>query len=100
MSVYRIHFSHGEEHFRLKAETVDLTHPCFVTVQKLLLPEQGKLINPADDALRRRFDGVRSLMIPLQHIALVEEFLQNPDRNRSARQEASIIEMPDQNRIK
>lgn len=80
MAVYRVHFSWKEKEYILKASSLDLTHPYFVSIKDLILPKESSyLINPADDELRKTFDGVRQLMLPFQSVALIEEYREDPD---------------------
>jgi hypothetical protein len=80
MSVFRIHFSWKDKEYVLKAEGLDMTHPYFVAIKDLVLPEEGVLINPADDDLRKKFGRVRQLMLPFQAVSLIEEYKEDPDR--------------------
>ena len=59
---------------------MDLTHPYFVCIKDLVLPEESPvLITPADDEIRRSFADVRQLMVPFQAVSLIEEFTRDPD---------------------
>ena len=80
MAVYRVHFSWKEKEYSLKASSLDMTHPYFVAIKDLLLPEEKSyLINPADDEIRKNFAGVRQLMLPFQSVSLIEEYREDPD---------------------
>lgn len=80
MAVYRIHFTWKEKEYILKATSLDLTHPYFVCIKDIMMPEEKSyLINPADDEIRKNFKGVRQLMIPFQSVSMVEEYPQDPD---------------------
>ena len=79
-NIFRVHFTWKEKQYELKARSLDMTHPYFVSIMDLVLPEEGGvLINPADDEIRRNFSGVRQLMLPFQSVSLIEEFTEDPD---------------------
>lgn len=81
MAVYRVHFTWKEKEYTLKAESLDMTHPYFVCIKDLLLPEEKSyLINPADDEIRKHFEGVRQLLLPFQSVSLIEEYREDPDK--------------------
>lgn len=80
MAVYRVHFTWKEKEYTLKATSLDLTHPYFVCIKHILLPEEKSyLINPADDEIRKHFSAVRQLMLPFQSVSLIEEYPEDPD---------------------
>ncbi|THB72862.1 MAG: DUF1820 family protein [Desulfobulbaceae bacterium] len=79
MNIFRIHFTWKEKEYVLKAHSLDMTHPYFVSIKDLVLPEKGVLINPADDEIRKNFQDVRQLMLPFQAVSLIEEYRQDPD---------------------
>ncbi len=82
MTIYRVHFTWQEKEYALKATSLDMTHPYFVAIKDLVLPqEKSYLINPADDEIRKNFAGVRQLMLPFQSISLIEEYPQDPDQS-------------------
>lgn len=83
MSIFRIHFTWNEKEYTLKAASLDMTHPYFVAIKDLVLPEEnGVLINPADDDIRKKFGRVRQLMLPFQSVSLIEEYREDPDRDK------------------
>ena len=83
MNVFRVHFTWKEKEYALKAHSLDMTHPYFVSIKDLVLPEESSvLINPADDEIRKNFGQVRQLMLPFQAVSLIEEFTEDPDLNR------------------
>lgn len=83
MSIYRVHFTWKEKEYVLKAKSLDLTHPYFVCIKDLVLPEgSAVLITPADDEIRSIFGGVRQLMVPFQAVSLIEEFTSDPDSGK------------------
>ena len=80
MNVFRVHFTWKEKEYILKANSLDMTHPYFVCIKDLILPEESSvLINPADDEIRKNFSDVRQLMLPFQSVSLIEEFRTDPD---------------------
>lgn len=84
MNVFRVHFIWKEKEYILKAYSLDMTHPYFVSIKDLLLPEPGGiLINPADDEIRSSFGNVRQLMLPFQSVSLIEEFTEDPDLKKT-----------------
>jgi len=85
MNVFRVHFTWKEKEYALKAYSLDMTHPYFVSIKDLLLPEESNvLINPADDEIRKKFGSVRQLMLPFQSVSLIEEFVEDPDMEKPA----------------
>ena len=83
MNIFRVHFTWKEKEYTLKAHSLDMTHPYFVAIKDLVLPEESNvLINPADDEIRKNFGNVRQLMLPFQSVSLIEEFTEDPDVKR------------------
>lgn len=88
MHIYRVHFTWKDKEYALKAKSLDLTHPYFVCIKDLVLPEESPvLITPADDEIRRIFEDVRQLMVPFQAVSLIEEFDNDPD---SGKQQSTV----------
>ena len=84
MNIFRVHFTWKEKEYELKARSLDMTHPYFVAIKDLVLPaDNGVLINPADDEIRKNFSDVRQLMLPFQSVSLIEEFTEDPDAKRT-----------------
>ena len=74
MSTYRVHFTWKEKKVILKASSLDLTHPYFVSIKDLIFPQRTKLvIDPSEDELRKEFSEANHLMIPFQAVSLIEE---------------------------
>lgn len=74
MPLYRVHFKWKDKEMELSARSLDLTHPYFVSIRDILLPEGPKLIiNPAQDELLKTFGKASHLMIPFQTVQLIEE---------------------------
>ncbi|MDC7228550.1 MAG: DUF1820 family protein [Spirochaetales bacterium] len=75
MPIYRVHFKWNEKDLQLKAKSLDLTHPYFVSIKDLILAKESKLIiDPTEDEVRRLFGKADHLMIPFQTVSLIEEF--------------------------
>jgi len=88
MNIFRVHFTWKEKQYELKARSLDMTHPYFVSIKDLVLPaDDGLLINPADDEIRKNFADVRQLMLPLQSVSLIEEFTEDPDARRTLQEQ-------------
>ena len=97
MPIYRVHFTWKEKEYVLKAKSLDLTHPYFVCIKDLVLPEESPvLITPADDEIRRIFEDVRQLMVPFQAVSLIEEFSNDPDsgKQQSATSKGEVVVDP------
>ncbi len=77
MSLYRVHFKWKEKEIQLTAKSLDLTHPYFVSIKDIVLPQEKKLIiDPSDDDIRKTFGGTNHIMIPFQTVILIEELLE------------------------
>lgn len=75
MSIYRVHFKWKEKDLIIRAKSLDLTHPYFVSITDLVFPEGKKLIiDPSEDDVRRAFGKADHLLIPFQTVSLIEEF--------------------------
>ena len=97
MSIYRIEFTYREKQYNLKASELDMTHPYFVSLRKLIMPEEKVIINPEVEDVRRLFGRTEQLMIPLQNIELIEVFNDDPDSPQSEKLRTfSVIEKNDQ----
>jgi len=78
MSIYRVHFKWKDKDLQLKAKSLDLTHPYFVSIKDLILKKESRLIiDPSEDEVRRLFGKADHLMIPFQTVSLIEEFSEN-----------------------
>ncbi|GAB4369242.1 MAG: hypothetical protein Kow009_05900 [Spirochaetales bacterium] len=74
MSTYRVIFTWKGKELELKAKSLDLTHPYFVSIKDLIFPEGPRLIiNPAEDELLKNFGKSKHIMIPFQTVHLIEE---------------------------
>ena len=78
MALYRLHFSWKGKDVTLKATSLDMTHPYFVSIKGLIFPENSPLIiNPAADELKSEFKETDHIMIPFQAVSLIEELKEN-----------------------
>jgi len=74
MSIYRVHFTWKEKQVLLKARSLDLTHPYFVSIKDLIFTKTSRLvIDPSEDEVLKEFGGSDHLMIPFQSVILIEE---------------------------
>jgi len=74
MSQYRVHFTWKDKKVVLKARSLDLTHPYFVSIKDLVFTRESRLvIDPSEDDVLKEFGGSDHLMIPFQAVALIEE---------------------------
>jgi len=93
LPIFRVHFKWKEKDYILKASSLDMTHPYFVSIKDLLLPEEGGLlINPGDDDLRKQFGKTTQLMIPFQSVSLIEEYKEDPDTSKGRVKPFSVVE--------
>lgn len=85
MSVYRIHVNWKDKELVVEAKSLDMTHPYFVSIKDIILPEKNSLIiNPQDDDVRKLVGNADHIMIPFQKVALIEE-LSEDKHSSSAR---------------
>jgi len=76
LSIYRVIFTWKGKELELKARSLDLTHPYFVSIKDLIFPEGPRLIiNPAEDELLKNFGNSKHIMIPFQTVHLIEELM-------------------------
>lgn len=74
VSIYRVHFQWKEKPVILKARSLDLTHPYFVSIKDLIFTKTSKLvIDPSEDEVLKEFGASDHLMIPFQAVSLIEE---------------------------
>ncbi len=84
MSLYRVHFTWNEKEVTLKARSLDLTHPYFVSIKEIILPKKNQLIiDPSEDEILKTFGEADHLMIPFQKVYLIEELKDNPEDDKS-----------------
>jgi len=98
MSLYRVHFKWKEKDLLLRAKSLDLTHPYFVSIKDLVFPEgNGLIIDPAADEVRRTFGKADHLMIPFQTVALIEEYSDEKAETPSAKVRSfTLVEQEDE----
>ncbi|WP_455382121.1 DUF1820 family protein [Salinispira pacifica] len=87
VSVYKVHFKWKDKEVVLKAKSLDLTHPYFVSIRDIDLPSATKIIiDPTEDEIRKTFGRADHLMIPFQTVSLIEELKEDqPDRGGKIR---------------
>lgn len=74
LSIYKVYFKWKDKDVTLRARSLDLTHPYFVSIKDLVFPQGKKLIiDPAEDEIRKAFGDTDHLMIPFQSVSLIEE---------------------------
>ncbi|WP_041623403.1 DUF1820 family protein [Spirochaeta thermophila] len=74
MSIYRVHIQWKDKELVIEARSLDLTHPYFVSIKDILLPEESSLIiNPQADEVRKLIGDAHHLMFPFQKVTLIEE---------------------------
>ncbi|TVR58434.1 MAG: DUF1820 family protein [Spirochaetaceae bacterium] len=79
MSIYKIYFKWKDKDVMLQAKGLDMTHPYFVSITGIVMPEKSKLIiDPSDDEIRKTFGNSTHLMIPFQTVTLIEETNETP----------------------
>ncbi|MFW5801806.1 MAG: DUF1820 family protein [Spirochaeta sp.] len=79
MSIYKIDFLYKEKQYSLKAHELDMTHPYFVSLTRIILPQEKVIIDPHTEEIRKLFGNTEQLMIPLQNVELIEILRQDPD---------------------
>ena len=71
--MYKVHFRLKDMDYELVAESLDLSHPYFVSIKDIdLAYEEGVVVNPHLENTKKRFKDVANIMIPLQNVALIE----------------------------
>ena len=71
--LYKVHFRLKEETYELVAESLDLSHPYFVSIKDMVLDyDEGVVVNPHLENTRKRFQNATNLMIPFQNCDLIE----------------------------
>ncbi|MDF1569292.1 MAG: DUF1820 family protein [Spirochaetaceae bacterium] len=84
MSIYRVHFTWKNKNIILKASSLDLTHPYFVSIKDLIFTRENRLvIDPGEDEVLKEFGGSDHLMIPFQAVSLIEEIQEDNPRSGS-----------------
>lgn len=88
VSIYKVHFTWKSREVTLRAKSLDLTHPYFVSIKDILLPPPSRLIiDPTEEDFRKAFGKADHLMIPFQTVTLIEELKEDiEDADRKIRQ--------------
>lgn len=93
MSLYRVHFTWKEKEITLRARNLDLTHPYFVSIKDIILPDKNQLIiDPSEDEIIKTFGEADHLMIPFQKVFLIEELKDEHMDRKSRIKSFSIVE--------
>ena len=96
MSLYRVHFTWNEKEVVLKARSLDLTHPYFVSIKEIILPKKNQLIiDPSEDEILKTFGEADHLMIPFQKVYLIEELKDAPENESSRVTPFTLVENDD-----
>ena len=78
--MYKVHFRLKDVDYELVAESLDLSHPYFVSIKDMDLSyEEGIVVNPHLENTKKRFKDTNNIMIPFQSVALIESV---PPRDR------------------
>jgi len=98
VSVYRVHLTWKGKELVLKAKSLDLTHPYFVSIRDIMLPDSPKLIiDPNEDEMRKMFGSAEHLMIPFQTVTLIEECREDVDRKSDRIRTFTLVEEESKN---
>ncbi len=98
MPIYRVHFKWKDKDLQIKATSLDLTHPYFVSIKDLILKKESRLIiDPSEDDVQRLFGKTEHLMIPFQAVSLIEEFKDDAFDNMESKQRPRLMDfkLPD-----
>ncbi|MCB1049159.1 MAG: DUF1820 family protein [Acidobacteria bacterium] len=72
--MYKVHFRLKDTDYELVAESLDLSHPYFVSIKDFVLDyDEGIVVNPHLENTRKRFKGIANIMIPVQSCSLIEQ---------------------------
>lgn len=95
MSLYKLHIKWKEKEIVLKARSLDMTHPYFVSIKDLVFSKESKLIiNPGEDDVRREFGSSDHLMFPFQNVLLIEEIRDRPSTGSGTGSSGDISSFP------
>ena len=73
VALYKVHFHLKDVEYQLVAESLDLTHPYFVSIKDMDLDyEEGLVVNPHLENTKKRFQDTNNIMIPLTNVLLIE----------------------------
>lgn len=92
--MYRVHFQIKGVEYELVAESLDLSHPYFVSIKHIDFDyAEGMVVNPHMENTRKRFRDTVTLMIPLQNCALIEQ-IRPIEKHKSGRMVVLESESP------
>ncbi len=84
--MFKVHFQIKQVEYELVAESLDLSHPYFVSIKHIDFDfEEGMVVNPHLENTRKRFRDTETLMIPLQNCSLIEQIRTPQKKAHSAR---------------
>lgn len=93
MALFKVHFKWQDKDVELMARQLDMTHPYFVSIKNLVFPDSGSLIiNPAQDDVRRKFEGTDHIMLPFQTVSLIEELDEESEKKTHRVRNFSMVE--------
>lgn len=71
--MYKVHFRLQDEAYELYANSLDLSHPYFVSIKDFDFSYQESLVvNPHLENTKKRFRDTTTIMIPFQSVVLIE----------------------------
>ena len=71
--MYKVHFRLQDEDFELFANSLDLSHPYFVSIKDFDFSyQEGLVVNPHLENTKKRFRDTTTIMIPFQSVILIE----------------------------
>ena len=86
MPNYKVHFTLKDTEYQLVAESLDLSHPYFVSIKDMDLSyEEGLVVNPHLENTKKRFGDTNHIMIPFQCVALIETVPSREQKSKPAR---------------
>lgn len=93
--MFKVHFHLKDVEYHLVAESLDLTHPYFVSIKDMDLGyEEGIVVNPHLENTKKRFKDTNNIMIPMTNVLLIESV---PARDRKKKEPGPrILSMIDQ----
>ena len=83
--MFKVHFHLKDVDYELVAESLDLSHPYFVSIKDMDLSyEEGLVVNPHLENTKKRFKDTNNIMIPLTNVALIESVPPREKKTASA----------------
>ncbi|MCG8571277.1 MAG: DUF1820 family protein [Spirochaetes bacterium] len=80
MAVYKLHVKWKDKEITLKAKSLDMTHPYFISIKDIIWSKASKIVvNPVENELYEEFKQTKNLMFPLQSIILIEELYEKDE---------------------